>query len=70
MQQIPKLRIRMDGASEHWVQAERDARPLQLFLALSLSPEEKEAYLASESVNDGNFISGFAHALEHTRRYA
>lgn len=62
--------IRMDGASEDWVQAERGARPLQLFLVLGLSPEEKEAYLAGEPVHDGNFVSGFAHALEHTGGYA
>jgi hypothetical protein len=53
-----------------WVQAERGARPLQLFLVLGLSDAEKEAYLTGNPADDGQFAASFAHALEHTGGYA
>jgi hypothetical protein len=52
-----------------WVQAERGARPLQLFLVLGLTSAEREAYLAGEPADDGRFVAGFAHALEHSGGY-
>jgi hypothetical protein len=55
-----------DGAG--WVQAERGARPLQLFLVLGLSDADREAYLIGDPADDGRF-AGFAHALEHTGGY-
>jgi hypothetical protein len=58
-----------DGASVGWVQAERGARPLQLFLVLGLTSAEREAYLAGEPADDGRFVAGFAHALEHSGGY-
>ena len=56
------------GADE-WIQAERSARPLQLFLVLGLSGPERDAYLTGEPANDIGFIDAFAHALEHTGGY-
>jgi uncharacterized protein DUF4331 len=58
-----------DGADEGWVQAERGARPLQLFLVLGLSGAERNAYLTGEPVGDARFVASFAHALEHTGGY-
>jgi hypothetical protein len=58
-----------DGASGGWVQAERGARPLQLFLVLGLTGAERDAYLAGEPADDARFVAGFAHALEHTGGY-
>jgi uncharacterized protein DUF4331 len=58
-----------DGAGGGWVQAERGARPLQLFLVLGLSDAERDAYLAGEPADDGRFVPAFAHALEHTGGY-
>jgi len=55
-----------DGA---WIQVERGARPLQLFLVLGLSEAEREAYLTGEPANDARFLGPFAHALEHTGGY-
>jgi hypothetical protein len=52
-----------------WIQAERGARPLQLFLVLGLSSAEKDAYLTGEPANDVRFVAAFAHALEHTGGY-
>ena len=52
-----------------WVQVERGARPLQLFLVLALSAAERNAYLAGEPVEDARFVASFAHALEHTGGY-
>jgi hypothetical protein len=57
------------GASVGWVQAERGARPLQLFLVLDLTSAEREAYLAGEPADDGRFVADFAHALEHSGGY-
>jgi hypothetical protein len=52
-----------------WIQAERGARPLQLFLVLGLSGAERDAYLTGEPANDVRFVAAFAHALEHTGSY-
>jgi hypothetical protein len=52
-----------------WVQAERGARPLQLFLVLGLTRAERNAYLAGGPVDDVRFVASFAHALEHTGGY-
>ena len=52
-----------------WIQAERGARPLQLFLVLGLSGAERDAYLAGEPANDVRFVAAFAHALAHTGGY-
>jgi hypothetical protein len=41
-----------DGAVGSWVQVERGARPLQLFLLLGLSGAERVAYLAGEPTNE------------------
>jgi hypothetical protein len=48
-----------------WIQVERGARPAQAVILV----EERDAYLAGEPANDGRFIAGFAHALEHTGGY-
>jgi hypothetical protein len=56
-----------DGAG--WVQAERAARPLQVFLILGFSDADREAYLTGNPADDGRFAAGFAHALEHTGGY-
>ena len=61
--------VRADGGSRGWVQVERGARPLQLFLVLGLTDAEKGAYLAGEPADDGRFVAGLAHALEHTGGY-
>ena len=37
--------VRADGTDGGWIQAERGARPLQLFLVLGLSGAERDAYL-------------------------
>jgi Domain of unknown function (DUF4331) len=58
-----------DGAGGGWVQAERGARPLQLFLVLGLPDADRDAYLAGEPADDVRFVAGFAHALEHTGGY-
>ncbi len=57
------------GAGGGWIQAERGARPLQLFLVLGLTGAEGEAYLAGEPADDGRFVTGFAHALEQSGGY-
>ena len=49
-----------------WIQVERGARPAQAVILV----EERDAYLAGEPTNDGRFIAGFAHALEHTGGYS
>jgi hypothetical protein len=61
--------IRTDGAGGGWIQVERGARPLQLFLVLGLSSEERNAYLAGGPADDIRFVAAFAHALEHTGGY-
>ncbi len=58
-----------DGAGAGWVQAERGARPLQLFVVLGLSVTERNAYIGGEPVDDVRFVAAFAHALEHTGGY-
>ena len=62
--------LRSNGSGEGWMQVERGARPLQLFIVLGLPSEESRAYLAGEPANDARFIPAFAHALEHTGGYA
>jgi hypothetical protein len=62
--------VRAQGAPGGWVQAERGARPAQLFLVLGLSEAEKAAYFAGEPKDDLRFLAAFAHALEHTGGYA
>jgi hypothetical protein len=49
-----------------WIQVERGARPAQAVILV----EERDAYLAGEPANDGRFVAGFAHALEHTGGYS
>jgi hypothetical protein len=49
-----------------WIQVERGARPAEAVILV----EERDAYLAGEPANDGRFIAGFAHALEHTGGYS
>jgi hypothetical protein len=61
--------VQADGAGGGWVQAERGARPLQLFLVLGLTGAEREAYLAGEPADDARFVADFAHALEHAGGY-
>ena len=62
--------VRAEGARGGWVQAERGARPAQLFLVLGLSETERAAYLTGEPKDDVRFLAAFAHALEHTGGYA
>jgi hypothetical protein len=62
--------VRADGTDGGWIQAERGARPLQLFLVLGLSGAERDAYLTGEPVNDIGFVAAFGHALEHTGGYS
>src|SRR5258707_439748 len=52
-----------------WIQAERGALPLQLFLVLGLTGEERDAYLTGQPAEDVRFVAAFAHALEHTGGY-
>jgi hypothetical protein len=61
--------LRSNGSGKGWMQVERGARPLQLFVVLGLSREESRAYLTGEPANDARFIPAFAHALEHTGGY-
>src|ERR1700690_1288405 len=53
------------GGSGDWIQVERGARPAQAVILV----EERDAYLGGEPADDGRFIAGFAHALEHTGGY-
>jgi hypothetical protein len=48
-----------------WTQVERGARPAQAVILV----EERDAYLGGEPADDGRFLAGFAHALEHTGGY-
>jgi len=57
----------LDGAGGVWVQADRGALPAQ---AVFLVGAERDAYLAGEPADDGRFVAGFAHALEHAGGYA
>jgi Domain of unknown function (DUF4331) len=61
--------IRTGGTGVSWIQVERGARPLQLFLVLGLSGAERDSYLAGEPADDVRFVASFAHALEHTGGY-
>ena len=56
----------LDGAGKEWIQADRGALPAQ---AVLLVGAERDAYLAGEPKNDAQFITVFAHALEHTGGY-
>src|ERR1700741_5154170 len=56
------LTPRDDGG---WTQVERGARPAQAVVLV----EERDAYLGGEPKDDGRFLAGFAHALEHTGGY-
>jgi hypothetical protein len=57
----------LDGAGGKWVQAHRGALPAQ---AVLLVGTERDAYLAGVPADDGRFVAGFAHALEHAGGYA
>ena len=59
------VRTLVPGDDGGWMQVERGARPAQAVILV----EEKDAYLAGEPVDDGRFLSAFAHALEHTGGY-
>src|SRR5258706_9024105 len=52
-----------DGGA--WIQVERGARPAQAVVLV----EERDAYLGGEPADDGRFLAGFSHALEHTGGY-
>ena len=54
------------GDGGGWIQVERGARPAQAVILV----EERDAYLGGEPANDGRFLAGFAHALEHTGGYS
>jgi hypothetical protein len=53
------------GNGGGWIQVERGARPAQSVVLV----EERDAYLGGEPADDGRFLAGFAHALEHTGGY-
>ena len=53
------------GDGGGWIQVERGARPAQAVMLV----EERDAYLGGEPADDGRFLAGFAHALEHTGGY-
>ena len=57
----------LDGAGGRWVQADRGARPAQTPF---LTGEAIAAYTAAEPVDDHQFVSVFAHSLEHAGGYA
>jgi Domain of unknown function (DUF4331) len=57
----------VDGASGRWVQADRGARPGQTPF---LTGDAMGDYNAAEPVGDRQFVSVFAHSLEHTGGYA
>jgi hypothetical protein len=61
--------VRAADAGQGWVQAERGAYPLLLFLVLGFDDAEKEAYLTGDPADDTRFVAGFAHALEHAGGY-
>ncbi len=56
----------LDGASGHWIQADRGAKPSQ---AVFLAGDQQSSYLAGDPVNDARFVAVFAHSLEHTGGY-
>jgi hypothetical protein len=49
--------IPAEGPAGGWIQVERGARPLQLFLVLGLSGTERDAYLAGEPRDDVRFVA-------------
>jgi hypothetical protein len=53
------------GDGGGWIQVERGARPAQAVVLV----EERDAYLGGDPADDGRFLAGFAHALEHTGGY-
>jgi hypothetical protein len=53
------------GDGGGWIQVERGARPAQAVVLV----EERDTYLGGEPADDGRFLAGFAHALEHTGGY-
>ena len=57
----------LDGAGGRWVQADRGARPAQTPF---LTGEAIAAYNAASPADDRQFVSVFAHSLEHTGGYA
>jgi hypothetical protein len=57
----------LDRGSGKWVQTDRGARPSQTPF---LGGEMLNAYLAAAPADDAQFVSGFAHALEHTGGYS
>jgi hypothetical protein len=57
----------LDGAGGRWVQADRGARPAQTPF---LTGEAIAAYNAAEPADDRQFVSVFAHSLEHAGGYA
>ena len=42
---------------------------MQLFIVFALGGAEFAAYVAGEPADDGRFVAGVAHALEHTGGY-
>ena len=56
----------IDKTAEGWIQADRGGQPM---LAVFLSGEQREAYLAAEPADDDRFVSTFAHELEHAGPY-
>jgi hypothetical protein len=60
--------IPANGAGGEWMQVDRGARPQ---LETIICPNELKAdYLAGEPAKDSQFVSGFAHSLEHTGGYS
>jgi hypothetical protein len=66
-QQVSVWARTLIGVAENWIQTDRGAQPAQ---AVFLVGTERDAYLTGEPADDSRFISVFAHALEHTGRYA
>ena len=64
-----RILVPAGGVGRGWVQVERGARPLQLFLVLGLNDAERQAYITGEPADDVRFVAAFAHALEHTGGY-
>ena len=56
----------IDKTHERWIQADRGGRPM---VAVFLSGEQREAYLAGEPAEDDRFVGVFAHELEHSGGY-
>jgi Domain of unknown function (DUF4331) len=56
----------LDGASGTWVQADRGSKPSQTPF---LTGDFNSAYLGAQPSEDAQFVSAFAHALEHAGGY-